>query len=54
MAKEKKSETIVEEVLVKETVVEETVVEVKEEVVVSEPKWDGVTCGNYTSLKYKK
>ena len=35
MAKEKKSETIVEEVLVKETVVEETVVEVKEEVTVT-------------------
>lgn len=53
MAKEKKIDAIVEEIVV-ETVIEETVVKTVEETVVEEPKWDGVTCGNYTSLKYKK
>ena len=53
MAKEKKIDAIVEETVVEETVVD-TVVETVEEVVVEQPKWDGLTCRNYTSLKYKK
>lgn len=51
MAKEKKIETVVEEVVIEETSVAEIVIE---ETSVAEPKWDGLNCRDYVSLKYQK